>query len=46
VALLVVSWGVWWLFAAGTVGFQLRAVGSNPSRLADGGINIGFIYTP
>jgi simple sugar transport system permease protein len=41
---LLVAWGVWWLLLRSTVGFELRAVGSNPAAARTAGINIGFIY--
>src|SRR5262249_28273362 len=41
---LLVTWGVWWLLLRSTVGFQLRAVGSNPDAARTAGINISRIY--
>jgi general nucleoside transport system permease protein len=41
---LVVAWGVWWLLKRSTIGFELRAVGSNPDAARTAGINNGRIY--
>lgn len=35
---------VWWLMERSTLGFQFRAVGSNPSAAKTAGININRIY--
>jgi ABC-type uncharacterized transport system permease subunit len=41
---LVVAWGVWWLLKRSTIGFELRAVGSNPDAARTAGINNGRVY--
>jgi simple sugar transport system permease protein len=41
---LLVTWGVWWLLLRSTVGFRLRAVGSNPDAARTAGIDISRMY--
>ncbi|RMI09044.1 ABC transporter permease [Cellulomonas triticagri] len=35
---------VWWLMSRSTLGFQFRAVGSNPSAARTAGINVNRVY--
>jgi general nucleoside transport system permease protein len=41
---LLVTWGVWWLLLRSTVGFKLRAVGSNPDAARTAGIDVSRMY--
>jgi simple sugar transport system permease protein len=41
---LLVAWGVWWLLVRSTVGFKLRAVGSNPAAARTAGIDVARVY--
>ncbi|MGG5751134.1 ABC transporter permease [Zafaria sp. Z1313] len=36
---LLATWGVWWLLERSTIGFELKAVGANPSAARTAGIN-------
>lgn len=36
---LLATWGVWWLLERSTLGFELKAVGANPSASRTAGIN-------
>jgi simple sugar transport system permease protein len=37
--------GVWWLLEHSTVGFEMRAVGANPSASMTAGMNVANVYT-
>ncbi len=41
---LAAVWGVWWLLYRSTIGFEFRAVGSNPDGGKYAGINVAWIY--
>jgi simple sugar transport system permease protein len=43
VALLCAA-GVWWVLRRSTVGFEFRAVGSNPAAARTAGMNVGRVY--
>jgi simple sugar transport system permease protein len=38
------AFGVWWLLARSTVGFRMRAVGSNPHAARTAGMSVGATY--
>ncbi|NUP75263.1 MAG: ABC transporter permease [Sinomonas sp.] len=37
---ILVTWGVWWILARSTVGFEFRAVGANPNAARTAGVNV------
>ncbi|HLU52146.1 MAG TPA: ABC transporter permease [Acidimicrobiia bacterium] len=37
---LLLAWGIWWLLFRSTVGFEFRAVGSNPNAAAYAGMSV------
>lgn len=41
---LLAAVGFWWLIDRSTIGFRLRAVGSNPAAANTGGISVGSAY--
>lgn len=41
---LLAAVGFWWLIERSTIGFRLRAVGSNPAAANTGGISVGRAY--
>ena len=41
---LAAVWGIWWLMYRSTIGFEFRAVGSNPDGGKYAGINVGWVY--
>jgi simple sugar transport system permease protein len=36
--------GVWWLLERSTIGFEMRAVGANPSAASTAGMNVSRVY--
>jgi simple sugar transport system permease protein len=40
----VAALGVWWLLERSTVGFEMRAVGANPSAAGTAGMNVARVY--
>jgi general nucleoside transport system permease protein len=41
---LLAAWGVWWLMFRSTVGFRMRAVGTNPDAARYAGMAVGATY--
>jgi len=41
---LLAAWFVWWLLFKSTIGFQFRALGSNPSAARYGGMRVNTLY--
>ena len=41
---LLAAWFVWWLLFKSTIGFQFRALGSNPDAARYGGMRVNTLY--
>jgi ABC-type uncharacterized transport system permease subunit len=41
---LLAAWGVWWLLNRSTIGFRMRAVGTNPDAATAAGMSVGATY--
>jgi general nucleoside transport system permease protein len=41
---LLAAWGIWWLIFRSTIGFQFRAVGSNPDAAGYAGMRVSLLY--
>ncbi len=39
------AWFVWWVLERSTIGFELRAVGANPSAARTAGMSVAKVYT-
>jgi ABC-type uncharacterized transport system permease subunit len=41
---LLAAWGVWWLLNRSTIGFRMRAVGTNPDAATAAGMSVARTY--